>query len=80
MSNTITSTPAELSYRDRAVLRAISEGRCQAVGGSVSSMLIDGRYCSDQFVGPRLVKADLIACSTAALALTKSGIAALCAA
>jgi hypothetical protein len=43
-------------------------------------MLIDGRYCSDQFVGPRLVKADLIACSTAALALTKSGIAALCAA
>jgi hypothetical protein len=77
MSNTITTTRTELSFRDRAVLRAISEGRCQVQGGSI---LIDGRYCSDQFVGSRLAEAALIAFSSPAPALTESGVAALTAA
>jgi hypothetical protein len=50
-----------LSYRDRAVLRAIRAGRCQVSGRAVTLLVIDGVGCSDQFVASRLVQAGLIA-------------------
>jgi hypothetical protein len=71
----IISTP--LSNRDRAVLRAIAEGRCQLSGAYGTSLVIDGRYCADQFVGARLANAGLITYPNSVPALTKSGIAAL---
>lgn len=77
MWNTMHISPSELSYRDRAVLRAVADGRCQLQGGRGTSLLIDGQYCSDQFVGTRLVGAGLIACANTTPALTESGIAAL---
>jgi hypothetical protein len=58
-----TMTPSELSHRDRAVLRAVAAGRCVVSGDVGMSLLIDGRYCSDQFAGVRLSGAGLIAAS-----------------
>lgn len=50
----------ELTYRDRAILRAVAAGRCQITGGSCVALVIDGLSCCDQFVGPRLAQAGLI--------------------
>lgn len=50
----------QLNNRDRAVLRAIAQGRCQVSGGCGTTLLIDGLCCADQFVGARLVHAGLI--------------------
>ncbi|MDT7606267.1 MAG: hypothetical protein QOG96_770 [Pseudonocardiales bacterium] len=75
-----TTTSTQLSYRDRAVLRAVAEGRCQVAGGCGTSLVIDGLCCSDQFVGPRLAGAGLIAVGGSAPAparLTPSGMALL---
>ena len=59
MTTTTVTGPAPLSHRDRSVLRAVGAGRCQVTGHAV--LLIDGVGCCDQFVGPRLVRAGLIA-------------------
>jgi hypothetical protein len=56
-----TSTLSSLSHRDRAVLRAVAAGRCQISAGAGAPLIIDGIGCCDQLVGPRLVKAGLIA-------------------
>ncbi len=48
-----------LSHRDRSVLRAVDAGRCEVTGHA--TLLVDGVGCCDQFVGPRLVRAGLIA-------------------
>lgn len=56
---TMTST---LSSRDRAVLRAVAAGRCTVSGAHADTLTIDGLCCADQFVGPRLAGAGLIAC------------------
>ena len=56
-----TSTLSSLSHRDRAVLRAVAAGRCQISAGAGASLIIDGIRCCDQLVGPRLIKAGLIA-------------------
>ncbi|GAA1277295.1 hypothetical protein [Saccharothrix xinjiangensis] len=58
--NTDTDTETELGLtpRDRAVLRAVAAGRCAYAAGA---LLVDGIGCCDQFVGPRLVRAGLIA-------------------
>jgi hypothetical protein len=77
MSATTTAVPAQLSNRDRAVLRAIAEGRCQVAGGRGTSLVIDGRYCCDQFVGARLANAGLVAYLSSTPALTPTGLAAL---
>jgi len=55
------STLSSLSHRDRAVLRAVAAGRCQLAAGAGAPLVIDGVGCSDQLVGPRLIKAGLIA-------------------
>jgi len=51
---------ATVSHRDRAVLRAVDEGRCQTSGGAGATLVIDGLGCCDQLVGPRLIRAGLI--------------------
>lgn len=55
-----TTPNAQLSNRDRAVLRAIAEGRCTVAGGCGTCLMIDGLCCSDQFAGARLASAGLI--------------------
>jgi hypothetical protein len=66
-----------LSHRDRAVLRAVAAGRCMLTGLHGMALRIDGLNFADQFIGPRLAAAGLIAASTTALALTPAGRAAI---
>lgn len=51
----------ELSLRDRAILRAVAEGRAELVGPGWSDLVIDGRCCADQAAARRLVRRGLIA-------------------
>ncbi len=53
------TTVAPLTHRDRAVLRAVAAGRCEATAGAF--LIIDGLGLSDQFAGARLAAAGLIA-------------------
>lgn len=79
---TTTTPPVPLSHRDRSVLRAVHDGRC-LVSGRDAALLIDGIACCDQFLGPRLVRAGLIAAPGPAAApaqLTATGRALLTAA
>jgi hypothetical protein len=65
-----------LSRRDLAVLRAVAAGRCQMSGACGGSLTVDGLCCCDQFVGPRLTSAGLIAAAGPQLGparLTASG-------
>jgi hypothetical protein len=50
-----------LSDRDLAVLRAVAAGRCEMSMACGGSLKVDGLCCCDQFVGPRLASAGLIA-------------------
>ena len=50
-----------LSYRDRAILRAVAGGTAELIGGSQPDLLVDGRCCCDQMAVHRLTKAGLIA-------------------
>ena len=57
------SVPAEivdLSFRDRAILRAIAGGRAQLVVSSEPDLFVDGRSCSDQVAVRGLAHAGLI--------------------
>lgn len=70
-----TTTTAILSHRDRAVLRAVAAGRCAISAHDAGALTIDGLSCCDQFVGPRLTRAGLIAAGSRAgrALLTASG-------
>lgn len=72
-----TTQAAMLSHRDRAVLRAVAAGRCVLAGLQDMALRIDGMNVADQFAGPRLLAAGLIAGSTTRLALTPAGRAAI---
>jgi hypothetical protein len=50
----------QISSRDRAVLRAIAEGRCVVSGDVGNPLTIDGFRCADQFAKARLSGAGLI--------------------
>jgi hypothetical protein len=65
------TTTTDLSYRDRAVLRAVAAGRCtvSAIGG----LAVDGLGCCDQFVGRRLAAAGLIDADPGPAHLTDTG-------
>ncbi|MCG8925683.1 hypothetical protein [Lentzea sp. CC55] len=63
-------TDSSLTHRDRAVLRAVAEGRCEISG---SSLLVDGLCCADQFAGLRLTTAGLISARPGPAALTTAG-------
>lgn len=74
-------TTSALSYRDRAVLRAVAAGRCRVTADAGVQLLIDGLCCCDQFLGARLCEAGLIASDGSGPArLTESGQAVLAAA
>jgi hypothetical protein len=60
---------AGLSGRDRALLRAVADGRCQFRGGCGWVLLVDGLACSDFSAAPRLVDAGLLAVPDAGVAL-----------
>ncbi|SDO14296.1 hypothetical protein [Lentzea jiangxiensis] len=63
-------TASSLTHRDRAVLRAVAEGRCEING---SCLLVDGLCCADQFAGLRLTTAGLISARPGPAALTTAG-------
>jgi hypothetical protein len=52
---------AQLTGRERAILRAVAAGSAELTGGSEPDLLLDGRYCCDQGAVRRLVRAGLIA-------------------
>jgi hypothetical protein len=65
------TTTTDLSYRDRAVLRAVAAGRCTL--SSIGVLAVDGLGCCDQFVGRRLTNAGLIAAEPGPARLTTTG-------
>jgi hypothetical protein len=67
-----TSTAA-LNHRDRAVLRAVAAGRCELSATSGGTLVIDGLCFADQFAGPRLTAAGLIAAGAGRARLTPFG-------
>jgi hypothetical protein len=71
------SMSTDITYRDRAILRAVAAGRCAISRGS---LVVDGVGCCDQFVGRRLAAAGLIAAGHGPASLTDSGRALLAAA
>jgi hypothetical protein len=77
-----TTTAAPLSIRDKAVLRAVAAGRCELSGAAGGVLIVDGLCFADQFAGPRLASAGLIApaAESGHAMLTASGLALLAAA
>ena len=51
---------AQLSHRDRAILRAVAGGTAELIGGAQPDLLVGGRCCSDQMAARRLATAGLI--------------------
>ena len=75
-------TATVISYRDRAVLRAVAAGRCAVSPTSTTACLcltVDGIACSDQFTALRLAAAGLIAYAPGSVTLTETGRALLAA-
>lgn len=73
-----------LSRRDRALLVAAGEGRCEMESSGVPDLRVDGRWFCDQLRAHALVAAGLLAsasavrsCTTARARLTDAGRAAL---
>lgn len=75
-----TATVTAINGRDRAVLRAVAAGRCEISGTAGHTLVIDGLCFADQFAGPRLTAAGLIAAGAGRARLTPSGHALLAAA
>jgi hypothetical protein len=48
---------ASLSPRDRALLQAVSSGRCTVERGPGGTLLVDGACCADQFALHRFTAA-----------------------
>jgi hypothetical protein len=51
--------PEEMTPRDRAILMAVAAGRCTMSPDRSEGLLVDGRPCTDQFAGHRLIRAGL---------------------
>ncbi len=60
-----------LSSRDRALLRAVSAGRCGFRGGCQPVLLVDGLVCADWAAARRLVEAGLVVAPDASVALAE---------
>ena len=54
-------TRIELSFRDRAILRAVAGGHAELLVGVEPDLYLDGRCCADQVAARRLARAGLIA-------------------
>ena len=67
----MSTTTTDLSYRDRAVLRAVAAGRCTV--SAIGVLAVDGLGCCDQFVGRRLAAAGLIDADPGLAHLTDTG-------
>lgn len=52
---------ATLTYRDRAILRAVARGTAEMLVSSQPDLFVDGRFCCDQLAAHRLAHAGLIA-------------------
>jgi hypothetical protein len=50
-----------LSYRDRAILRAVAGGGAELLAGVEPDLFLDGLCCADQLAAHRLARAGLIA-------------------
>ena len=57
----LTTEVPVLTRRDRAILRAVADGRAELVYGAEPDLLLDGRCCCDQVAAHRLAHAGLIA-------------------
>ena len=68
------SVPVMVSGRDRAVLRAVSAGRCQFRGGCGSILLVDGLACADFSAVRRLIDAGLLAAPDATVPLAPAAL------
>jgi hypothetical protein len=55
-----TQTAVELTFRDRAILRAVAGGGAELTGGAEPDLFLDGRCCADQPAAHRLARAGLI--------------------
>jgi hypothetical protein len=53
-------TRIELSFRDRAILRAVGAGHAELLVGVEPDLYLDGRFCADQVAAHRLARAGLI--------------------
>ena len=53
-------TRIELSFRDRAILRAVAGGHAELLVGVEPDLYLDGRCCADQVAARRLARAGLI--------------------
>ena len=49
-----------LSFRDRAILRAVANGGAELLTGVEPDLFLDGRCCADQSAAHRLARAGLI--------------------
>lgn len=58
--STVSTEAEELSRRDRALLHAVAEHRCEIQHGSESVLFVDGRVCCDAAAGRRLIRAGLL--------------------
>ena len=52
---------ANLTYRDRAILRAVAGGTAELSVSSEPDLFVDGRFCCDQLAARRLAHAGFIA-------------------
>jgi hypothetical protein len=50
-----------LSFRDRAILRAVAGGGAELSAGAEPDLFLDGRCCADQVAAHRLAREGLIA-------------------
>jgi hypothetical protein len=53
-------TTAQVTGRDRAVLRAVAAGRCALRAGCEPVLVVDGVACADSGVARRLIVAGLL--------------------
>ncbi len=56
-----------LSFRDRAILRAVASGGAELLTGAEPDLFLDGRCCADQSAAHHLVHAGLITAATLGL-------------
>ena len=59
--STTAPSATALTRRDRAILKAVADGRAELVYGAEPDLLLDGRCCCDQMAAHRLAHAGLIA-------------------
>lgn len=59
---------AQLSGRERAILRAVAGGAAELSGGAQPDLFLDGRCCCDQAAARRLVRLGLVVTAVIALA------------